>query len=144
MIVAQTWKGACMQFVPYLNFTGQCREAFEFYHQVLGGEIVAMITHEDMGIPGLDEKSKSLILHANLKVGDQTLMASDVTGDVASPPVPVQVSLQVDGASEAERIFHALADGGSVIMPIEKHEWAERFAFLTDKFGIPWMVTTTT
>lgn len=130
-----------MQFVPYLNFNGQCREAFKFYHQVLGGELVAMITHEEMGIPGLDERSKSLIIHARLVVGDTVLMASDAPNDITPAPAPVQVSLLVDSVDESERIFSAFSDGGTVMMPLEKQDWAERFGFLIDRFGIPWMIT---
>jgi PhnB protein len=130
-----------MQFVPYLNFSGQCREAFDFYHRVLGGELVAMISHGDMGIPGLDEQSKSLIMHARLIVGDAVLMASDVTGEIAPVPAPVQVSLLVDSVEEAERVFSAFSEGGTVMMPLEKQDWAERFGFLSDRFGIPWMIT---
>jgi PhnB protein len=129
-----------MEFVPYLNFSGSCKEAFTFYHQVLGGELTQMITHEDMGIPGLDERTKSLILHARLEVGEQRLMGSDVTDDVSSPPSPVQVALQVDTAEEAERIFSALADGGTIIIPIAEQQWAVRFGFLADRYGIPWMI----
>lgn len=129
-----------MEFVPYLNFNGSCREAFEFYHQILGGKITQMVTHEDMGIPGLDERTKKLILHARLETGGQRLMGSDVNDDVSAPPSPVQVALQVDSAEEAERVFSALAEGGAIIIPIEEQPWAVRFGFLSDRYGIPWMV----
>lgn len=129
-----------MQLVSYLNFNGNCREAFDFYQKALGGETVAMIPYADMGIPDMDEAMKSLIVHARLVIGNQTLMGSDVTDQVQSLPAPVQVSVQVDSVEEAERIFAALAEGGNVMMPIEEQSWAARFGFLQDRFGIPWMV----
>lgn len=129
-----------MQLVSYLNFNGECREAFDFYQKALGGETVAMITYGDMGIPDIDEKLKSLIVHARLIIGDQTLMGSDVTDEVHSMPAPVQVSIQVDSVEDAERIYGALVEGGNVMIPLEEQSWAARFGFFKDRFGIPWMV----
>lgn len=129
-----------MKIVAYLNFKGTCREAFEFYKEVFAGELTAMISHEDMGIPGLDEHAKKLILHARLVIGDETLMGSDVMGDISATPAPVQVSLQLTSIEETERIYKALSEGGEILMPLEEQEWAARFGFLRDRFGIPWML----
>jgi PhnB protein len=129
-----------MKFVIYLSFDGKCREAFEFYQQVFGGEIVAMITHEDMQIPGLDEAAKKRIMHARLIVGDGVLMGGDSPPEMSATPQGFSASVQVDTPEEADRIFSALADGGTVIMPIEEQMWADRFGMVTDKFGTPWMV----
>lgn len=128
-----------MQLVAYLNFERKCREAFEFYQRVLGGELVAMITHGEMGIPG-DEETRAQILHARLVIGDQTLMGSDVSSEVNGIPAPIQISVQLDSISEAERIFSALAEGGNVVMPIEEQPWAIRFGMFTDRFDVPWMI----
>jgi PhnB protein len=133
-----------MNIVPYLNFNGTCREAFEFYQKVFGGEIKAMITHEDVGIPGLDEQTKSLILHARLDLENHSLMASDVSQEPNATPVPVQVSIHLESVEESERIYHELSQDGNIMMPMEKQDWAERFAFFSDRFGIPWMITCST
>lgn len=129
-----------MQLVAYLNFAGNCRQAFEFYQEVLGGDLVAMITQEDMGVPTEDEATNGHIMHARLVIGDQVLMGSDVPGEFADIPAPVQVSIHVDTAEEAERTFGALARDATVHIPLEEQVWAERFGFLTDRFGIPWMI----
>lgn len=131
-----------MQLNPYLNFNGQCEAAFKLYHQVLGGEIVAMMTHG--GSPMADQVPadwQEKIMHASLKVdGGGLLYGSDAPPDRFQPMQGCQVSINVTDTAEAERIFHGLADNGQVIMPIQQTFWAARFGMLVDRFGISWMV----
>ena len=131
-----------MQVNPYLNFNGQCAEAFRFYEKVLGGRIEAMITHGNS--PIADEVPSAWhdrILHARLVVGDQALMASDSPPEHYEKPQGLYVSLNVDEPADAERIFHALAEKGTVKMPFAKTFWAAGgFGMLVDRFGTPWMV----
>lgn len=130
-----------MRINPYLTFDGQCKEAFEFYKEVLGGTIEAMLPHE--GTPAAENVApewRDKILHARLVVDGQVLMASDAPPDCRQKPQGMHVTLQIESPSEAERIYHALAEGGTVQMPIQETFWAIRFGMLTDRFGIPWMV----
>jgi PhnB protein len=129
-----------MDFVPYLNFDGNCREAFNFYHQVFGGELVAMISHRDMQIPDLPEEMQDRIMHARLIVRDTVLMGGDAPPEMYSSPAGFSASVQVDSATEAKRIFAELEQDGAVLMPLEEQDWAIRFGMVTDRFGIPWMV----
>lgn len=126
---------------PYLVFDGACAEAFRFYQQVLGGTIEAMITHagSPMAEP-VPAEWGDRIMHACLIAGDLTLMGSDMPPGRAQRPAGFYVNLTVGQPAEAERIFDALADGGTVTMPLEPTFWAERFGMLVDRFGIPWMV----
>jgi PhnB protein len=135
-------KGTIMQVNPYLMFAGQCEEAFTFYAKCLGGKIEAMLAHEgtpaEQGVPP-DWRKK--ILHARLNLGDgAVLMASDSPPGRQSKPQGFCVSIQVKQAAEAERIFHALAENGTITMPIGETFFAVRFGMLVDRFGIPWMV----
>ena len=99
-----------LQFTPYLNFNGQCTEAFRFYEQVLDGKIEMMMTHGDSPIAGeVPPTWHDRILHARLVVGDQVLMASDSPPEYYEKPQGLYVSLNVDNPADAERIFHALA-----------------------------------
>ena len=127
---------------PYLNFDGNCREAFTFYHQVLGGEIQAMMTFE--GTPMAEqippELRDKIIIHARLAVGGQVLMGSDAMPGQYEPVRGISVTLGIDKPAEAERVFGELAAGGTVTMPIQQTFWAARFGMLTDRFGIPWMI----
>lgn len=130
-----------MRMNPYLNFDGDCEEAFRYYERVLGGEIEAIMKHGDSPIAGeVPSDWHGMVLHACLKVGDQTLMASDSPPGHHRAPGNMYVSLHIEDASEAERVFVALADNGTVHMPFEKTFWAERFGMLTDRFGTNWMV----
>ena len=130
-----------MQIQPYLNFDGRCREAFIFYQQVLGGTIATMQTHGESPMAAQTPPEwHDRILHARLVVGDQELMGSDSPPHQHATPQGFAVSLNVDSGAEAERVFAALAAGGSVQMPLQATFWAGRFGLLTDQFGVPWMV----
>lgn len=130
-----------MQVNAYLNFNGRCEEAFRFYEKALGGKIEAMMPFEGTeAAQHSPAEWRSKIIHARMKLGDSTLMGSDAPPDRYSAPKGFCVSLQVKTPAEAERAFHALAERGSVQMPIGKTFFSERFGMLVDRFGIPWMV----
>ena len=130
-----------MQLNPYLNFNGQCKAAFEFYAECLGGKIAAIFTHgETPAAEHMPPEAHHLIMHARLEVDGAVLMGSDAPPERYEKPAGVYVSLQVDDPADAERIFHALVEGGEVQMPIQETFWAVRFGMLVDRFGIPWMI----
>jgi PhnB protein len=130
-----------MQLNPYLHFNGQCEAAFKFYEQALDGKIGAMMTHD--GSPMADQVPQEWlqkIMHARMTVGDVLLMGSDSPPGRYEAPKGFTVSIGIDKPAEADRVFHALAEGGTVTMPIQETFWAQRFGMVTDRFGIPWMV----
>ncbi len=130
-----------MQVNPYLMFDGRCAAAFKFYERCLGGKIGAMLTYGES--PMADQTSaerRDKIMHARLTVGDMALMGSDAPAGQYREPQGFAVTLGIDDPAEAERVFHALADGGTVRMPIQETFWATRFGMLVDQFGTPWMV----
>jgi len=130
-----------MQLNPYLMFNGDCEAAFKFYAKCLGGKIETMMPHE--GSPGEEHVPKEWlkkILHARLTVGDMVLMGSDAPPPRYEKPQGFSVSIGLDDVAEAERIFSALAEDGTVHMPLQETFWAIRFGMLVDRFGIPWMV----
>ncbi len=130
-----------MQLNPYLTFNGNCEAAFKFYEKALGGKIAAMIRHE--GTPAADHvpsEWRNKILHARLTVDDKVLMGSDAPPERYEEMKGFSVSLGIDDPAEAERIFHALAEKGTVRMPIQQTFWAARFGMLVDRFGTPWMI----
>ena len=133
-----------MQFNPYLVFNGTCAEAFRFYEKVLRGHIDTMSTHgETEARDHVPANWQDKIMHVQMTVGDTILMGSDAPPDHYRTPQGFSVSIQVNDADEADRVFAALAEGGEVRMPIQKTFWAQRFGMLTDRFGIPWMVNCT-
>jgi PhnB protein len=130
-----------MQVSAYLNFNGNCEDAFRFYEKALGGKVEAMMPHEGTeAAQHVPAEWRAKIIHARMKIGDSLLMASDAPPDRYSAPKGFSVSLQLKTPAEAERAFHALAEKGTVQMPISKTFFSERFGMVVDRFGIPWMV----
>lgn len=130
-----------MKLNPYLNFPGTCEEAMNTYAKVLGGEIVAMLAYGDMpGEMEIPDDMRKKIAHARLIIGDQVLMASDSGPERFKPMQGVSVTLNIPEPDEADRVFKALVDGGTAIMPLEETFWAHKFGVLVDRFGIQWMV----
>ena len=128
-----------MQINPYLTFNGQCEAAFKFYERCLGGKIDALIPHA--GTPAEEHTPpewRNKILHAHLTAGQAVLMGSDDPN--YQPPKGLSVSLQVKTPEDAERIFAALSEKGTVRLPIQQTFFSPRFGMLTDQFGVPWMI----
>ncbi|HLI21989.1 MAG TPA: VOC family protein [Stellaceae bacterium] len=131
-----------MKLNPYLLFDGNCEAALQFYERALGAKTLSVMRYD--GTPACAQMPgdmKSKVLHARFAVGEMVVMASDCPPDRYSKPQGCAVALVADKPAEAERLFQALAEGAQVTMPIEKTFFAERFGMLTDKFGIPWMVS---
>ena len=136
-----------MQVQAYLNFDGRCEEAINFYKKALGAEVEMLMRIKDSpeppppGIhpPGTENK----VMHAALRIGETTVMASD--GYCGGKPNFAGFSLSISARDEAEarRLFAALSDSGEVKMPLSKTFFSPSFGMLTDRFGISWMVNYT-
>src|SRR5664279_2528880 len=121
-----------MRFTPYLNFNGDCAEAFKFYAQTFQAKIEMMMTHGDSPMAGQTPADwKDKIMHARLTVGDQMLMGSDAPPENYYKSKGLCVAIGVAEPAEADRVFAALADGGEVQMPIQETFWAKRFGMVT-------------
>jgi PhnB protein len=130
-----------MKLNTYLNYGGNCEQAFRFYEQHLGGKITMMMTHGEAPDPsGVPPNWKNAILHARLDLGGTELFGADVPPDRFQPMRSAYLSLTVGSKEEAERVYALLAEGGQVFMPMQETFFAVRFAMLRDKFGTSWMV----
>ncbi len=130
-----------MHVNAYLNFNGNCREAFEFYARCFGAKIVMMQTHGESPMAAKTPAHwKDAIVHARLEIGDTILMASDSPPEYYKPQQGFYVSLQLDDVKHADKIFQGLSENGKIEMPLGQTFWAERFGMVIDRFGIPWMV----
>ena len=130
-----------MTLNTFLNFGGNCEQAFLFYEQHLGGEVTMMMRRAEqpeqpLTWPGWERS----IQYAIMKLGGTELMGSDVSPDIFQPIRSAYLSLTADSAAEAERIYALLSDGGEVFMPMEETFFATRFGMLRDRFGTSWMV----
>lgn len=128
----------------YLNFAGNTEEVFEFYRNVFGGEFTNLTRFSDMpgNSMGVSDSELRLIANIGLPIGDSIIMASDVVGDWPAPVSGTNfyITVETDSADEAEAVFGKLLDGGQVVMPLQKTEWADSYGIGADRFGIQWMV----
>jgi PhnB protein len=133
----------------YLNFEGNCEEAFNFYKSIFGGEFSYLGRFKDMppqeGVPPITAEEGEKIMHISLPISKETsLMASDTGGEWCAKITQgnnFSVSISTDSQNEADRLFNGLSAGGQVTMPMEKTFWGSYFGMFTDKFGINWMVS---
>jgi len=130
-----------MRLNPHLTFNGQCEAAFRFYEKCLGGTIVMMMTYGDSPLgKQTSPEWRTKIIHATFALGDQRLTGGDATPERYQKPQGFSVLLHVDAAGEGDRIFQALAEKGTVEMPVQETFWARRFGMLVDQFGTPWII----
>ena len=129
---------------PYLSFSDNCEEVFEFYRSVFGGDFLTVMRFKDMPSPSMDESEAEKIMHVALPIGHgTTLMGSDTPAAVGSVITGnnFSISIGTDSQEEATRLFNKLSAGGQTTMPLDKAPWGAYFGMLTDKFGIQWMVS---
>lgn len=131
------------QPIPYLSFNGNCGDAMRFYETVLGGKLEKFVRNADtpwaFDVP---EDQRQLIVHACLNFpGNGQLYAGDCCQQQPYEGMKgVALALNYDTVEEAKRVFHALAEGGSVTMPLEEAFWAKIWGMLTDRFGTSWII----
>ena len=130
-----------MKLYTYLNYGGNCRQAFEFYAEHLGGTITSLTTHGEL--PGSSEippEWRDAVLHARIEIGETILLGADIPPDRFQPMRSAYLTLMLDSVDEAERIHALLADGGQIFMPMAETFFAHRFSMLRDRFGTSWML----
>ncbi len=131
-----------MYATPYIFFNGNCAEALRYYEKVLGARVQMSMTYgQSPAAAHMPGEMHDKVIHAQLMVGNTAILVSD------SPPEYRQdkragfsLTLHVEPPAPAEKLFAALADGGTVEMKMDQTFFAERFGQLTDRFGIPWMI----
>jgi PhnB protein len=128
-----------MRLDVYLNYPGTCEEAFRFYERQLGGTITSLTRHEEQpNQANVPADWKRAVLHARIEIGNSIVMGADIPG--AEPVRSAYLTLTLDSAKEAERVYALLAEGGQIFMKMEQTFFANRFAMLRDRFGTSWML----
>ena len=124
---------------PYIAFKGNCRQAIEFYKTALGADVLFTQTVGESPMSNMGPATN--IMHCTMKVGDSTIMmCDDPRPEAGAGDGNISLAIGLNDPERARQLFGNLADGGSVIMPLEKTYWAEAFGMVTDKFGVKWMV----
>jgi PhnB protein len=133
-----------MKLNPHLSFGGQCEAAFQFYERCFGGKILTMLTYGNSPMAEqVPPEWRGKIVHATLTVGDNVLMGADVLPEQYEKPKGFQVLLDINDPVDAERIFQALSENGTVQMPLQKTFWADLFGVFVDQYGVPWEINCT-
>jgi PhnB protein len=127
-----------MKLDVYVNYKGNCEEAFRFYEQHLGATLLSKMTHGEHKSPNIPPDFQSKILHAQLNLGGTILMGADIPG--AEPMRSAYLSLELESDAEADRVYALLTEGGEVFMKMQETFFASRFAMLRDRFGTSWML----
>ncbi len=130
-----------MKLNAHLNFNGTCAKAFRFYEKVLGGKIAMTMTYGES--PMCDKVPREMhdaVMHTTLEVDDSVLMGADSPPGYYKPAQGFSVAINLSDTAQAERVFNALAEGGTIQMPLQETFWATRFGMVVDQFGISWMV----
>lgn len=126
----------------YLFFNGNCREVFEFYRSVFGGDFAFVTTfREGPGDMDVAEEDLDNVMHISFPLGSGFLMGSDVPASFRPPPTVgdnFSISIEPSSIEEADEQFAQLSDGGNVTMPLEKMFWGAYHGSCTDKYGINW------
>jgi PhnB protein len=125
---------------PYVYFQGRCEEALEFYRGAIGADSTVVARFSDIpgsqAPPGAQDK----VAHAMLRIGDTVVLASDGQGGGQADFSGFSLSLTASDDADAERLFAALSDGGSVQVPMMATPFASRLGLVADRFGVPWTV----
>lgn len=130
-----------MQLNTYLNYGGNCEQAFRFYEEHLGGAITMLMRHgEQPDARNVPPEWKNAVLHARMTLGGTEIFGADIPPDRFQPMRSAYLSLTVNSAEEAERVYALLKDGGQIFMKMEETFFASRFAMLRDRFGTSWMI----
>ena len=129
-----------MRLDVYVNYRGNCEEAFNFYQTHLGGTITGTVRHGEQpnSNPNIPADWNYKILHSRMDIGRTVLMGADIP--MAEPMRSAYLTLTLESEEEAERVYAMLKNGGEVFMKMEKTPFANRFAMLRDKFGASWML----
>ena len=130
-----------MKLHTYLNYGGNCEQAFRFYEQHLGGTITMMMRHgEAPNASEVPPEWQHAVLHARISIGRTELLGADIPPDRFQPIRSAYLSLALDSVEEAERIYDLLSRGGQIFMAMQETFFAFRFAMLRDQFGTSWML----
>jgi len=123
---------------PYLNFDGETRDAMTFYAKCLDAELVIQ-SFRDSGMespPGGEDRT----IHAMITKGNVVIMASDtMPGERLVKGNNVWINIDCTDTAEQDKLFAALGEGGTVVMPLADQFWGARFGMLNDRFGLGWM-----
>lgn len=133
-----------MKLTTYVNFGGNCEEAFRFYEEHIGAKILSMMKHGELPpeagnqIEGWQDK----VLYATLEIGGTMISGNDVPPEKFAPMRAVYLTLNSETKEETERLYNVLSEGGTIYQPLQAMFFSPAWAMFRDKFGVSWMLLT--
>ncbi|WP_430816680.1 VOC family protein [Carboxylicivirga sp. RSCT41] len=129
----------------YINYKGNCEDAFLFYKSVFGGDFEHLARFNEMPSEDpISEEEGNKIMHVALRISKETVLMGSDASPAFGPPCEIgnniAISVSTDSEEEAKTLFDGLSAGGQVNMPLDKTFWGALFGMFTDKFGVNWMV----
>lgn len=131
------------QINPYINFNGNCEEAFYFYKSVFGGAFLTIARFGDMPNPNIPPSENDKIMHIALPIGKNVLLGKDVPsfmGTVNENENRSKIAISAESKEEADKIYNGLSAGAKIEMPLADSPWGSYFAMFRDKYGIEWTI----
>ena len=130
-----------MKLHTFINYGGNCQQAFRFYEQHLGGTITMMMTHgQQPNGSDVPPERKNAVLHARILIAGTEIMGSDVPPERFQPMRSVYLSLTANSIEEADQLYAILSEGGEIFMTMQEAPSGVRFGMLRDRFGTSWMI----
>lgn len=125
----------------HVDFNGQCRQAFEYYAENIGGKIGTMLRFRDSPVShAVPESRQDEIVHANISIDGVELAGADLASEQYERPRGFYVLLSVDSEEKVKSVFNALKVGGEIILPPQKTFWSKCYGIVVDPFGVPWKI----
>jgi predicted 3-demethylubiquinone-9 3-methyltransferase (glyoxalase superfamily) len=123
---------------PFLMFSGRAEEAMRFYVSLFDQSEVLDVRRYGSSEAG----AEGSVMHATFSLGGQRFMCIDSNVEHAftfTPALSLYVTCRSEG--EIDRLFERLSEGGQVLMPLGAYPFAERFAWVSDRYGVSWQLS---
>lgn len=132
---------AIRQLNPYVHFNGNAAQAIELYERVLGAKRHMVLRYGDVAGANAKEEHTGRILHSELKLGEESLMISDVMPEDNCPTdANIEITLDFTDLDEMTKAFEGLSEGGNVAYPLHDTFYGAKLGMLKDAFGVRWMM----
>lgn len=134
-----------LKVTPNFHFRGQGKQAIELYKQAFGAEVKVLLCNSDADSDDYiieDESQNDLVYHAEIYIGGQRLTLTDAPDDPPPNTNPLSLLITFETAEDVKRAYEIMADGATIIYPIQSTTYSSCFVSLVDKFGMRWELMT--
>jgi predicted 3-demethylubiquinone-9 3-methyltransferase (glyoxalase superfamily) len=130
-------KMADLTIRPFLMFEGQAEAAMNFYVSLFpGAEVLGILRYGPSG-PGVEGS----VIKATFRIGSQSVICIDssVKHNFSFTPA-FSFFVDCDSEDEIDRLYSALLEGGTALMPIGNYGFSQKFGWVNDRYGVSWQL----